>query len=140
MMVLASIYLYVSGSLPTTSSIKPVEVWLIFNLVYPCLIILSNVLYQVILGIPFLFSLKIIFLKVLDTPGGSAERKITPASSKVFLPDKKSQKSKRIKYIKRFSYFYNPVLYVTFAILYFAFYFITLSQTGHTDTQTMDHE
>ena len=47
MMVLASIYLYVSGSLPTTSSIKPVEVWLIFNLVYPCLIILSNVLYQV---------------------------------------------------------------------------------------------
>ena len=49
MMVLASIYLYVNGSLPTTSSIKPVEVWLIFNLLYPCLIILSNVLLQVIL-------------------------------------------------------------------------------------------
>ena len=47
MMVLASIYLYVSGSLPTTSAIKPVEVWLIFNLVYPCFIILSNVLLQV---------------------------------------------------------------------------------------------
>ena len=47
MMVLASIYLYVSGSLPTTSAIKPVEIWLIFNLVYPCFIILSNVLLQV---------------------------------------------------------------------------------------------
>ena len=47
MMVLASIYLYVSGSLPTTSSIKPVEVWLIFNLIYPAFIILSNVLLQV---------------------------------------------------------------------------------------------
>ena len=47
MMVLASVYLYVNGSLPTTSSIKPVEVWLIFNLLYPCLIILSNVLLQV---------------------------------------------------------------------------------------------
>ena len=47
MMVLASVYLYVSGSLPSTSDIKPVEVWLIFNLVYPCFIILSNVLLQV---------------------------------------------------------------------------------------------
>ena len=48
MMVLASVYLYVSGSLPSTSDIKPVEVWLIFNLVYPCFIILSNILLQVI--------------------------------------------------------------------------------------------
>ena len=47
MMVLASVYLYVSGSLPSTSDIKPVEVWLIFNLVYPCFIILSNVTLQV---------------------------------------------------------------------------------------------
>ena len=140
MMVLASIYLYVSGSLPTTSSIKPVEVWLIFNLVYPCLIILSNVLYQVSqVSNHYIFSFfaNTIF-KVLDTSG--AERKITPASSKVFLADKKSQKSKRIRYIRKFSYFYNPVLYVTFAILYFAFYFITLSNTGHTDSQTVDHE
>ena len=47
MMVLASVYLYVSGSLPSTSDIKPVEIWLIFNLVYPCFIILANVLLQV---------------------------------------------------------------------------------------------
>ena len=47
MMVLASIYLSVSASLPTTSDIKPVEVWLIFNLAYPFIIILVNVILQV---------------------------------------------------------------------------------------------
>ena len=47
MMVLASIYLSVSTSLPTTADIKPVEVWLLFNLAYPFLIILVNVILQV---------------------------------------------------------------------------------------------
>ena len=47
MMVLASIYLSVSASLPTTSDIKPVEVWLLFNLAYPFIIILVNILLQV---------------------------------------------------------------------------------------------
>ena len=47
MMVLASVYLSVSSSLPTTSDIKPVEMWLIFNLAYPMLVILVNVLLQV---------------------------------------------------------------------------------------------
>ena len=47
MMVLASVYLSVSGSLPSTSDIKPVEVWLLFNLAYPVLVILTNVVTQV---------------------------------------------------------------------------------------------
>ena len=47
MMVLASVYLSVSASLPTTSDIKPVEVWLLFNLAYPVLVIIVNVLLQV---------------------------------------------------------------------------------------------
>ena len=41
MMVLASVYLSVSASLP-------VEVWLIFNLAYPFITILVNVLMQVV--------------------------------------------------------------------------------------------
>ena len=127
MMVLASIYLYVSGSLPTTSAIKPVEIWLIFNLIYPCFIILSNVLLQV-QYLEIFRKLNVTF-QVLDTP--EKERKISPANSKVFLADKKSQKPRRLKFVKNFAYFYNPVLYVTFALLYFAFYFITLSNTGH---------
>ena len=46
MMVLASVYLSVSASLPTTSDIKPVEIWLLFNLAYPFLTILVNVTLQ----------------------------------------------------------------------------------------------
>ena len=48
MMVLASVYLAVSSSLPSTANIKPVEVWLLFNLAYPVLVILVNVLLQVV--------------------------------------------------------------------------------------------
>ena len=48
MMVLASIYLSVSASLPVTADIKPVEVWLIFNLAFPFITILVNVLMQVV--------------------------------------------------------------------------------------------
>ena len=48
MMVLASIYLSVSSSLPTTSSIKPVEIWLLFNLFYPFMVIIINILLKVI--------------------------------------------------------------------------------------------
>ena len=47
MMVLASVYLSVSTSLPTTSDIKPVELWLLFNLFYPIVVILVNVVLQV---------------------------------------------------------------------------------------------
>ena len=47
MMVLASIYLSVSSSLPSSSTIKPVEVWLLFNLAYPFLVIFVNIILQV---------------------------------------------------------------------------------------------
>ena len=50
MMVLASIYLSVSASLPTTSDIKPIEVWLLVNLAYPFVTILVNIILQVKLG------------------------------------------------------------------------------------------
>ena len=47
MMVLASVYLSVSGSLPKTVSIKPVEIWLLFNLAFPFVIIIFNIFLQV---------------------------------------------------------------------------------------------
>ena len=47
MMVLASVYLSVSSSLPGTPDIKPVEVWLLFNLAYPFMVIISNIVLQV---------------------------------------------------------------------------------------------
>ena len=48
MMVLASVYLSVSASLPSTANIKPVEVWLLFNLAYPLLVMLTNIVLQVV--------------------------------------------------------------------------------------------
>ena len=47
MMVLTSIYLSISESLPTTASIKPVEVWLLFNLAYPFFVIIINFIRKV---------------------------------------------------------------------------------------------
>ena len=63
MMVLASVYLSVSVSLPSTSDIKPVEIWLLFNLAYPFLVIFVNVMLQVEFGLywrfPILFTFSI---------------------------------------------------------------------------------
>ena len=64
--------------------------------------------------------------------------KMTPVTSKGFL--KKSGKSRKLKFVKKLAFFYNPVLYVTFALLYFAFYFITLSNTGHKDLPSLNHQ
>ena len=47
MMVLASIYLSVSNSLPETANIKPVELWLLFNLIYNFCLIITLVIMQV---------------------------------------------------------------------------------------------
>ena len=47
LMVLASIYLSVSNSLPSTPNIKPVEIWLLFNLAFPFFVIIVNILLQV---------------------------------------------------------------------------------------------
>ena len=47
MMVLASIYLSVSNSLPTTANIKPVEIWLLFNISYPFIVIIINIILKV---------------------------------------------------------------------------------------------
>ena len=47
MMVLASVYISVSSSLPVTAGIKYVEVWLLFNLAYPVLVILANIVLKV---------------------------------------------------------------------------------------------
>ena len=47
MMVLASVYISVSENLPVSFNIKPIEQWLLFNLFWPFLIIISNILLQV---------------------------------------------------------------------------------------------
>ena len=50
LLALASVYLAVASSLPSTSSIKPVEYFLIYNILYPFFTILLAVIIQVNLG------------------------------------------------------------------------------------------
>ena len=40
MMVLASVYISVSSSLPLTAGMKNIKIWLIFNLTYPVMVII----------------------------------------------------------------------------------------------------
>ena len=47
MMVLASVYISVSNSLPVTAAIKHIEIWLLFNLAYPVMVIVVNIILQV---------------------------------------------------------------------------------------------
>ena len=47
MMVLASIYISVSSSLPITAAMKVIDYWLLFNLVYPAMVIIVNIFLQV---------------------------------------------------------------------------------------------
>ena len=47
MMVLASIYVSVSNSLPLTAGMKIIDYWLLFNLVYPAMVIAINIFLQV---------------------------------------------------------------------------------------------
>ena len=67
MMVLASIYLSVSSSLPSTPNIKPVEVWLLFNLAYPFLVILVNIVVNVSNGLNKVVCAKIKRLYIIET-------------------------------------------------------------------------
>ena len=48
MMVLTSVYLSVSSTLPSTLRIKPVEIWLLVNLAFPFLVIISNIVLEVL--------------------------------------------------------------------------------------------
>ena len=47
LVVLASIYVSVSSSLKSTPEIKPVEIWLLSNLVLPFMVIIETILLQV---------------------------------------------------------------------------------------------
>ena len=47
MVVLATIYMTVSTSLPNTLQIKPVEMWLLLNLAYPLFVIITSIVMKV---------------------------------------------------------------------------------------------
>ena len=60
MMVLTSIYLSISTSLPGTPEIKPIELWLLFNLLHPFFILILSTVRQVTIQI-FVYDLFLCF-------------------------------------------------------------------------------
>ena len=115
MMVLASVYLSVSASLPTTSDIKPVELWLLVNLAFPGLVILLQVVLQVLE--------EIITKDPAERTGKDAGRK---KGVKVFLQEEKkksfAKEKSLMKYLRFVLFYINPIIYVLFTFIYFIAY------------------
>ena len=103
MMVLASVYLSVSSSLPGTPRIKPVEAWLLFNLAYPFLVIVTNTILQV-------------FEKKIDKAESIASK------GKLFKEDRNIYNSPTLSFLRKTVKYLNPVIYVAFSVFYSTFY------------------
>ena len=95
LMVLSALFISVSGSLPATSGIKNVDVWLLSSLIFPFMIILLNVL---------IFLLNGRILKQV-TSVQSGVRKATEAAVNTYIP--------------LLIYYGMPILYLGFIICYF---------------------
>ena len=142
MMVLTSVYLSVSTSLPSTSNIKPVEVWLLFNLAYPFLVILVNVVIQVEILKCFTneeyfltqalehqekdnfkkdkLNDKIVQVESLLKPIDENEEQMKP-----FLQTDRTQKPKhnyKIIIFEIWARFLNPLIYLSFCLVYFIYH------------------
>ena len=106
LMVLASIYLSVSNGLPGSSNIKPVEIWLLFNLAYPFLVIIVNILIQ-----------------YFEKP--SAPRRNTKVAVKTKKEIQSYEKIIHINIIilKVISQFINPLVYTIFSVVYLFVYY-----------------
>ena len=114
MMVLASIYLSVSASLPSTAAMKPVEVWLLFNLAYPFLVIFVNIILQV------KSLLMIIILIIIHAFQRKAELEGKEKVKKFCVEENK--RKTQLFVFKIFAFTVNPISYVLFCIFYFFIY------------------
>ena len=131
MMVLASVYLSVSVSLPSTSDIKPVEIWLLFNLAFPFFVMKSNIIQQVeysnrvIHNLPFIQAIEKSLEK--DEKDGNMKIlvrpiKVEPHSDSEERKFVKTNKSFLLKLVRINSLYLNPVFYLGFSVLYFLNY------------------
>ena len=119
MMVLASIYVSVSSSLPSTPTIKPVELWLLFNLSYPFLVIITNIVIQVYCKKIHLKQ-PVCFQKTKLSNTESSIRKVGTFAGK---ENEKSKISYHTKDFEIVAVYVNPLLYITVSIVYFLYYF-----------------
>ena len=93
MLVLTTIFIDVSNNLPKTSYIKMVDVWLLFNLLLPFMVVLIHTR--------------------MDTLRAEDEDTMTKRE----LAQAKSKKRK-LTFWKNVSLIYNPVLFIIFVTIY----------------------
>ena len=125
MMVLTSVYLSVSASLPSTPAIKPVEVWLLASLSYPFFIIMAAIADQVNIGFEVvLIPLSHVFCQTL-----SDSEKMVRTDTRISPMEFRKTKSRR-RYLKSFTEmlltFLIPFSYAIFYVIYFMYYFISV--------------
>lgn len=124
MMVLTSVYLSVSASLPSTPAIKPVEVWLLASLSYPFFIIMVAIADQVNIGFEAVFIPQPPFCQTL-----SDSEKMVRTDTRISPMEFRKTKSRR-QYLKSFTEmlltFLIPLSYAIFYVTYFMYYFISV--------------
>ena len=91
MLVLTTIFIDVSNNLPKTSYMKMIDVWLLFNLLQPFIVVLTHT--------------------NMDT--------LRAENDEQNLNDKEeARKAKKLNSMRRFALIYNPILVVIFVIIY----------------------
>ena len=100
LMVLSALFISVSSSLPATSVIKNIDVWLLFSLIFPFLIILFNI-------IIFLHNKRLLSKKLVETVGPEGTKNYTTASGIGG------------SVLSSILYYVFPFIYVSFVVVYF---------------------
>ena len=94
MLVLTTIFIDVSNNLPKTSYMKMIDVWLLFNLIIPFVVVLIHT-----------------YINTMRTDGGIEE-----AGGEDEAEDRGNEK--KIRFWERASLVYNPTIALTFASVY----------------------
>ena len=126
MVVLATIYLSVFTSLPSTAEIKPVEYWLFVTLAYPFLVIITNVVLQVgQVIVVYNHTISLLTNKYMLQAFDSENKNLMNQSSLKIHPARKSEGNKRMiqkgKVFVLFNFiatYVNPALYLTLIFVY----------------------
>ncbi len=93
MLVLTTIFIDVSNNLPKTSYIKMVDIWLLFNLLLPFMVVLIHTRMDTLR---------------MDEVDMVSKEDIALAKSR----------NKKLGFWKRLSLVYNPIMFITFVMVY----------------------
>ena len=102
MMVLSALYISVSNSLPATAEIKYIDIWLLYSLIFPFIIILINISLYYVRGTKI-----------------EATSKVHSIGFKEKMPEVEKSKYCKLEWMMKWTIFYaNPLIYILFTFVY----------------------